>query len=252
MRRFHFIIMAALAVLSLAASLAFASGREPVPLPPLMLWAWDRGDDLLFIEPHHTGVAFLAATVRVEGGEVRVQRRRTPLRVPADTRLLAVTHFSVDRPAAVALPQAAEAIMELASLPRVAGVQLDFDATPSQREFYRALVQRVRRDLPAGRTFSATALVSWCQFDRWMGDLSLDEVVPMAFSMGAGADEARARLAAGPRFMPDYCRGSIGLGVQEAFPPVAGRRRIYAFNAHAWRAEEYQRLLADLKMDRRP
>ncbi len=245
-------MMATLAVLSLAAWSATAQQRVPVPLPPLMLWEWDRGDDLRFIDPHHTGVAFLAATIRVEGGKVLVQRRRHPLRVPPDTRLLAVAHFSVDRPAAGALPQAAEAILELAALPRVAGVQLDFDATPSQRGFYRSLVERVRRDLPAGRTFSATALVSWCQFDRWMGGLPLDEVVPMAFSMGSGADEARARLAAGPGFMPDYCRGSIGLGVQEAFPPLAGRRRIYAFNAHAWRADEYQGLLADLKMDHRP
>lgn len=252
MRRFHFIMMAALAVLSLAASLASASGRESVPLPPLMLWAWDRGDDLRFIDPRHTGVAFLAATIQVEDGEVRVQRRRTPLRVPANTRLLAVAHFSVDRPTARALPQAAEAILELASLPRVAGVQLDFDATPSQRGFYRSLVERVRRNLPPGRAFSATALVSWCQFDRWMGGLPLDEVVPMAFSMGAGADEARAHLATGLATMPVYCRGSIGLSVQEAFPPLVGRRRIYAFNAHAWRADEYQGLLADLKMDHRP
>jgi hypothetical protein len=217
-----------------------------------MLWAWDRSDDLRFIDPHHTGVAFLAATIRVESGEVRIQRRRHPLRVPANTRLLAVAHFAADRPAAGALPQAAEAILEQASLPGVAGVQLDFDATPSQRGFYRGLVERVRRDLPSGRTFSATALVSWCQFDRWMGGLPLDEVVPMAFSMGPGADEARERLATGTAAMPDYCRGSIGLSVQEAFPPLAGRRRIYAFNAHAWRADEYQRLLADLKMDHRP
>ena len=32
-----------------------------VDLPPLMLWAWDRNDDLRFIDTGDTGVALLAA-----------------------------------------------------------------------------------------------------------------------------------------------------------------------------------------------
>src|SRR6516165_4506419 len=39
-----------------------ARTRMPVDLPALVLWAWDRDDDLSFIDPRDTAVAYLAAT----------------------------------------------------------------------------------------------------------------------------------------------------------------------------------------------
>src|SRR5262245_13613219 len=40
-----------------------ARPRMPVDMPPLVLWAWDRDDDLSFIDIRDTAVAYLAATV---------------------------------------------------------------------------------------------------------------------------------------------------------------------------------------------
>ena len=36
-------------------------------MPPLVLWAWDRDDDLSFIDIRDTAVAYLAATVILRG-----------------------------------------------------------------------------------------------------------------------------------------------------------------------------------------
>jgi hypothetical protein len=36
-------------------------------LPRVILWAWDRSEDLSFIDPHKAGVAYLARTLYLEG-----------------------------------------------------------------------------------------------------------------------------------------------------------------------------------------
>src|SRR3954471_2936111 len=53
-----------------------------VDLPPLMLWAWDRDDDLRFLDIRDTGVAFLAATLTLRGEGVVLAPRRNPLALP--------------------------------------------------------------------------------------------------------------------------------------------------------------------------
>jgi len=40
-----------------------ARATAQLDLPPLMLWAWDRDDDLRFLDTRDTGVAYLAATL---------------------------------------------------------------------------------------------------------------------------------------------------------------------------------------------
>ena len=56
----------------------------------------------------------------------------------------------------------AAAIARTASLPRVRGVQIDFDAAGHERAFYRALVLAVRQAIGHGLPMSITALASWC------------------------------------------------------------------------------------------
>ena len=36
-------------------------------LPPFVLWAWERPEDLRFINPQNIAVAFLAGTIRIRG-----------------------------------------------------------------------------------------------------------------------------------------------------------------------------------------
>ena len=82
------------------------STADTMTLPRVMLWAWERPEDLRSIDPHTTGVAFLAGTVEIralnagtagsEAGVASVEAtvvlhpRLQPLLVPPGTALMAV------------------------------------------------------------------------------------------------------------------------------------------------------------------
>src|SRR5262249_57522236 len=66
-----------------------ARTRMSVDMPPLVLWAWDRDDDLSFIDPRDTAVAYLAATVIPRPETVFLPPRPHPLSPPNRPRLLA-------------------------------------------------------------------------------------------------------------------------------------------------------------------
>src|SRR5690349_7472479 len=117
-------------------------------LPRLILWAWERPENLLFLNPKQTGVAFLAQTLYLRDGTVAVRPRLQPLRVPPGTRLIAVVHIESDWPRSALtvkqMEQAATAVIELGRLPGVGAIQMHFDARQSERDFYRDLLHDVR------------------------------------------------------------------------------------------------------------
>jgi uncharacterized protein DUF3142 len=234
-------------------------------LPPLMLWAWERPEDLRGLAAD-VGVAFLAQTITIDGARADVRPRRQRLRVDAGTVLVAVTRVETRRadrgipeaptgPGRRALQDAervAAAIARTASLPQVAGVQVDFDAAASERAFYRDLLTRLRARLPRDTTLSITALASWCGGDSWMAALPIDEAVPMLFRMGP-FNEPYARLAqASPQATGDRsprrrieCRGALGLSLDEPRAIETTPRRIYVFNPEPWTA----RTIADARRE---
>ena len=59
-------------------------------VPPLVLWAWERPEDLRFLDPTRVGVAFLAQRVRLGPKGVSYYPRMQPLRVAQETSLVAV------------------------------------------------------------------------------------------------------------------------------------------------------------------
>jgi hypothetical protein len=63
----------------------------------------------------------------------------------------------------------------MARRPGISGIQVDFDATASERRFYRELVIDLRRLLPDSVPLSITALASWCLDDNWISGLPADE-----------------------------------------------------------------------------
>ncbi|MEP6743372.1 MAG: DUF3142 domain-containing protein, partial [bacterium] len=156
--------------------------------PSLILWAWKRPEDLTFVDPEKTGVAYLAKTVFLRGPSIVTKPRLQPLSLAAGTTVIPVARIETDKenPPALSVDQAKEAASELsklALLPNVSTVQIDFDATSSQHQFYRALLIELRHRLPANTKLSITALASWCQGDNWFADLPIDEAVPMLFRM---------------------------------------------------------------------
>lgn len=211
-------------------------------LPHIILWAWERPEDLEFIDPKRFGVAFLAQTLALSAERVIVNPRRQPLRVSPQTKLIAVTRIESDQTtgkrAALSSAQRerlVSLILKTRNLRNVSAIQVDFDAVSSEREFYRALLGDLRRQLPDDVPLSMTALASFCVGDRWLSDLPVDEAVPMIFRMGADDRPIRSLLAAGNDFNEPLCRKSYGIALDQ---PVQMKfnhaRRVFVFNAHSW------------------
>ena len=208
-------------------------------LPSRMLWAWERPTDLRGLPPD-VGVAFLAQTLRVQPLGERVEPRRQPLRVDDSALLMAVTRLESNGRAPAAdddgvIASLAARIVSTAHLPRVMAVQINFDAVASERAFYRRLIIEVRRRLPAATPLSITALASWCAGDQWLGNLPMDEVVPMLFEMGE-VDRHYAELALSARAAAPACRTALGLSLAEPVSTAPGGRRVYLFNPEPWTA----------------
>ncbi len=301
------VMIAALSWMRLHSPAAGSSrATDAMHLPRVMLWAWERPQDLRFIDPHTTGVAFLAGTVEIRSLEAESTRsaastesaasaestvvlhpRLQPLLVPPGTALMAVVRLETPndlwhRPGATgdgpgdgtlspASPTSlytkaqrlriAGMIASVAGISGVRAVQVDYDATQSERPFYRQLLEDVRRRLPRGMPLSMTALASWCIGDTWLNALpagTIDEAVPMLFRMGPDAANVAAFVQRGNPFRAQACRASLGVSTDEAFsqallngkvkPFAGGRdpRRIYIFSNRAWTSAAVKQIVAEV------
>src|SRR5580692_4407866 len=85
-------------VLALVASTVLLCSVAPhtqrVTAPGLILWAWERPEDLRFIDPATTGVAYLAATATIRSdGAVHFRFRQQPLATPPGAIRIAVVRI---------------------------------------------------------------------------------------------------------------------------------------------------------------
>jgi hypothetical protein len=226
--------------------------RAPLAtFPPVVLWAWERPEALDFIDVQGIGVAFLARTLYLSGSDVIVRPRLQPFSAPPDTKLMAVVRMASNRwrPPDLSASQremATAAIAEVGTLSGIQALQVDFDATASQRAFYRDVLQQLRRQLPASMPLSITALASWCIFDDWLAGLPVDEVVPMVFRMGADQHRVRQYLTADD-FRAAACRHSLGIATDEPLPTLRPGRRLYMFHPYAWRLETMTSFLKEVR-----
>ena len=213
----------------------FASGQQAstwntrmAASPSTFLWAWENPEDLRFVGTR-AGVAFLSRTVILSGDNVAIKPRMQRLLVGPKTRLMAVVRIETDRPklSPTQRVKVVEAILSAAKAKNLEGIQIDFDAKRSEREFYRALLEDVRKKLPESMGLSITALASWCMGDNWVEGLPVDEVVPMLFRMGAERDIIRRDWSGG------QCGGALGLSTDE---PAVGRptAKVYWFHPGPW------------------
>ncbi len=214
--------------------------------PPVVLWAWERAEDLRFL-PDGVGVASLDATIDLTDRGPRVMRRRQPLLLREGQWRMTVVRVQ-SRPRGHALtPEAraliAEVVTAAARRGRARGVQIDYDAPASQREAYRALLATVRSSLAPTTWLSITALASWCVGDRWLDEapMPVDEVVPMVFTMGRGGAPVLDALRDRRQMPSRACRGSVGWAVGEPVVALRSTSRTYVFNPRPWREDEAQR-----------
>ena len=208
-------------------------------MPRVVLWAWERPVDLRFINPREVGVAFLARTIQLRAEDVVVRPRMQPLELPEGTRVIAVARVGADSKSKPNLSgsqteKLTAAIAEMAQLPNISSIQVDFDAKQSERTFYREVIFAVRKRVPETIGLSITALASWCSDDDWISDLPIDEAVPMLFRMGPDRQQIRNRVALGDEFPARPCRSSYGISTDEPLQNLAAAKRLYVFNPDPW------------------
>jgi len=219
-------------------------------MPPKILWAWERPEDLRFLDAHKFGVAFLAETLILQQDEVTFRPRRQPLELPDNVYLIAVTRIETQKENSKRPTFSDEQkkkivnlIKKTLELPNVKAIQTDFDVVVSERNFYRGLINDLKKELPENTPLLMTSLASWCVGDKWFNDFPIDEAVPMAFEMGADAERIRDFLAKENDWREPLCRGSYGISLDD---PLNARlkpeRRIYYFKSKAWEKSDLEKL----------
>jgi len=211
-------------------------------LPPVILWAWERPENLEFLDSQRFGVAFLAQTLTLTADDVVINPRHQPLKVAPATTVIAVTRVESQKKTgqkAGLTPAQREKLVTLIArtheLHSVSAIQVDFDAAVSERDFYRGVLHDLRQKLPADVSLSMTALASFCIGDRWLDDLPVDEAVPMIFRMGADDKRIKSFLVEGNDFPEALCQTSYGIAFNEPIAMKFGeKRRLYVFDEHAW------------------
>ncbi|MDP3010652.1 MAG: DUF3142 domain-containing protein [Methylococcales bacterium] len=217
--------------------------------PPTILWAWERPEDLRFLNPQQVAVAFLAQTLTLTGEKVNANPRQQPLKVSPETKLIAVTRIETDQLPVLSKTQQDEIVrlvLNTLTLKNVSALQIDFDAKVSQRGFYRELLTELRAKIPATMPLSITALASFCLSDPWIKDLPVDEAIPMIFRMGADNHKVKNLLKNGTDFSIPLCQQSYGIATDEPLTiNFAKARRVYVFKGSAagWTSADVEKLV---------
>jgi hypothetical protein len=200
-----------------------------------VLWAWERPEDLRFLNPEQFAVAFLAQTLTLTDSGVSVSLRQQLLKVNPETKLIAVTRIETDKYPALSqaqLDELSRLILNTLKLKNITAIQIDFDAKVSQRGFYRELLTQLRAKIPATLPLSMTALASFCLSDPWIKDLPVDEAIPMIFRMGADNNKVKTLLKNGTDFSISLCQKSYGIATDEPLTLNFDKtRRVYVFKS---------------------
>ncbi len=221
------------------AALVWAACAAPARAQPaLVLWAWERPEDLRGAGPN-VEVAAVVGFVQLTGAGLWARGRRFPLRTAPGARRTAVVHVQIDpsQPLAWTLAlraRTAQTVLAYARTPGFQAVQIDFEVKESQRQVLLDLVHDVRAGLGQGVPLSMNALASWCETETWVNAAEVDEIVPMVFRMGPDGERLKAGLAAGEDFADPRCRTAIGISTDTPLARIPGGRRVYVFNPHSW------------------
>lgn len=213
--------------------------------PRMFLWAWERREDLTYLDVSKAGVAYLAGTIRLAGDDVGARPRMQPLRVPPKATLIAVFRIESDPNLTISFSarQRAEiiqAIQIMIARHDLAAVQIDFDARKSERVGYRQLMMELRDRLPENMGLQMTVLASWCLADDWIKEMPVDEAVPMFFNMGADSRNVNERLRSGMQVQSGVCGKSVGLATYEANAAKVSGKRVFWFTSGGWTKEKVE------------
>jgi hypothetical protein len=225
-------------------ALAACSSAGPAPDPALVVWAWERPEDLRFVGDE-AEIALQTGFIVVAGDRLEARGRRFPLhagRAPST----AVVHVEIDhgRPLrwtpALRAQLSAAVLHYAAAMPGARRVQVDFEVRASERRILLDVLGDVRRGLPRGTLLSMTALASWCDTESWLEHAPVDEIVPMLFRMRDQGEHLKSRLAAGGDFRNARCRAALAVATDSPIVRAPPGRRVYLFNPRSWTEQEFR------------
>ncbi|WP_066719775.1 hypothetical protein [Sphingomonas pituitosa] len=206
------------------------------PPPRLIVWAWERPEDLRFLPPD-AEIAVQTGFIELAGDGFTARGRRYPLRTdrPPST---AVVHLQIDdrdppRWTPALRARVAAAVRHFARIVPTPRVQIDFEVRRSQRQILIDVLDDARAGLPRAVPLSMTAIASWCQED-WLSRLPVDEIVPMLFRMGRGDPAIRARIEGGGDWSDPACRKALAISADTPIARAPAGRRIYLFAPRSW------------------
>jgi hypothetical protein len=221
------------------------------PQPKIYLWAWERSEDLSFIDTGRFGIVYLAGTMEIDNTLTFWTPRRQRLDIPPGTDVRPVVRIEIRNDASLDsldLTTIGLRIKRVAAKARA--VQLDLDATLSQRAWYGKLVREVRRLLGDSAHISMTALASWTISDPWMDSLPIDEAVPMLFDMGVDEDNVIRYLRNGGEIKSIKARNTFGLALDEQMPIDPVGSRLYLFSPREWKKTDLDNFLKHYGLDK--
>ncbi|MBA4078039.1 MAG: hypothetical protein C0508_23625 [Cyanobacteria bacterium PR.023] len=219
--------------------------------PRLMLWSWQKIEDLSAIDTRKVGVALLVGRFTVDKNKISLEPRLSQLQLPPGCYREAVARVEMkqmpdeSKMEEVSAKLAHSIVNLVLAHSHYDGLQIDFDAKELERPFYVHLLKLLRAQLPPGLTLSMTALASWSQGDPWLRQaiandhLPVDYVVPMFFTMGVGKEQA-LRLLQENLPKPFNGHSSIGFSIGEAaaISQISSKLnsldRIYLFCSPGW------------------
>lgn len=233
-----------LPVFALAASSCGPGDRAPSPPSQLVLWAWERPEDLRFARST-AEVAVQTGFVEIGGRGLQARGRHFPLRVdrPPSTVLV---HVQIDHEkplewTPLLRARVSAALLHYAQTVPVRRVQIDFEVRASERAILLDVLDDVRAGLPKGTQLSMTALASWCDTENWLERAPVDEIVPMLFRMDEGGEPLKKRLAAGGDFRNARCRAALGIATDSPVVRAPPGRRVYLFNPRSWTEADFRK-----------
>lgn len=209
---------------------------------PIVLWVWERPENLYFLKDKNVTFAYLSGTVTKTNEGLVYYPRRQPLRIPDNSKTIAVVRIE-DKSDKYEfsnqdLLDISEYIVRSCQEKETnLSCQIDFDAVESQTDFYKKLVISVREQLSKDIRLSVTALVSWCTSNNpWFVDLPLDEVVPMFFRLGKDENLYWQKIKDGSLKLNLVCQKSVGVATDEPMPNKVylENKPIYIFNNVYW------------------
>lgn len=210
-------------------------------LPRLMLWAWERPVNIPSLDTTTTGVAYYAGSIYVTPDSVEPCKRVNTLSVPRGTRLLPVVRIESGGTAGSSLSKLQVQAHAVAGMLRDVvqsdahhAIQIDYDATLSERPFYSQVIRELRHMTGTSAHIEITALASWCVSDPWIDSLPVDAAVPMLFRMGKEQAEIMQAFSTGKGLRSRLAAGLLGVSLDEPMPLDAASRRLYVFNPGPW------------------